>query len=101
MNEKEFQSNVTELCKWRRLNWYHTHDSRRSPSGFPDLVIVGPGGCIFAELKSEKGKVTPTQQTWIDSLNNAGQRAEVWRPSDWPYIVDTLAELSRRVLTQN
>lgn len=86
---------VTDLCDWRRLQWYHTHDSRRSPSGFPDLVIVGPGGCIFAELKSAKGKVTATQQTWIDALKTAGQWVEVWRPDDWPHVVDTLKTLSK------
>jgi hypothetical protein len=61
---------------------YHTHDSRRSPGGFPDLVCVGPGGVLFRELKREGRNPTPAQQRWLDALTAAGSDAGVWRPSD-------------------
>ena len=81
---------------------YHTHDSRRSPSGFPDLVLVRPPRLIFAELKSQRGRVRPDQQAWIVALEAvAGIRFDVspdklgfeagpmlpevyvWRPAAW------------------
>ena len=51
MTEAQWQSRVTDYCDLRRLRWFHSGDSRRdSCAGFPDLVIVGPGGVVFLEL---------------------------------------------------
>lgn len=59
-------------------------------AGFPDLVMVRDK-VIFAELKSEKGKVSDTQYDWIKSLAKAKQKdVYVWRPSDWDSIVEVL-----------
>ena len=60
---------------------YHTKDSRRSPSGFPDWTITGTR-TIFRELKREGKNPTPAQQAWLDGLTAAGDDADVWRPSD-------------------
>jgi hypothetical protein len=51
--EKQFQGAVVELCRLRGYLTYHTHDSRRSDPGFPDLVIVGHGRVLYRELKRE------------------------------------------------
>lgn len=61
---------------------YHTHDSRKSPSGFPDWVILGPGGILFRELKRESKSPTPSQRAWLALLRGVGLDADVWRPSD-------------------
>jgi hypothetical protein len=61
---------------------YHTFDSRKSPSGFPDLVITGPGGVLFRELKTQRGQVTVAQETWLRALVLAGADACCWRPDD-------------------
>jgi hypothetical protein len=69
----------------RRLGWrvYHTHDSRRSEPGFPDLVLVRPPDLLFIELKTVKGRVTPEQVEWIADLGLVGKvEAFVWRPGD-------------------
>lgn len=94
MNETQFQNKVIDLCRWYRLLYYHTHDSRRSQPGFPDLVIVGKHKVIFAELKSATGKVSMAQQEWIEKLNHAGAEAYVWRPQDWPHVERVVAELA-------
>ncbi len=73
---------VLEACRVMGLLVYHTHDSRHSEAGFPDLVIVGPGGCLFRELKGDGGKVSPAQQKWVDALVAAGQDAGFWWPDD-------------------
>jgi len=91
LTEKAFLQQVrdlAELCGWLV---YHTYDSRRSPEGFPDLVLVRGDKVIFAELKSEKGRVRPEQRMWLDALEKV-RKAEacLWRPSDWDRIVEVL-----------
>jgi hypothetical protein len=92
--EREFQSQVLRLavlCGWR---FYHTHDARRSPPGFPDLVLKRRRGdrvrVVFAELKREGERPTPVQAEWLADLRDAGFDARLWRPSDWQEIQDVL-----------
>lgn len=89
MTEAQLQRAVLELAGWLRLRAYHTHDSRRSQRGFPDIVCVGPHGLIWAELKSASGTLTDDQWSWQYALLTAGQRAYVWRPCDWPEPIET------------
>lgn len=69
---------------------YHTHDSRRSAPGFPDLVIVGHGRVLFRELKREGGRLQPEQRDWLDALTAAGGDARAWFPSSWAAIEQEL-----------
>lgn len=96
LTEAQFQQQVTDLCDVLRLKWHHETDSRRSKEGFPDLVIAGPRGVVFAELKTEKGKVTKAQQEWIETLERSGAFAYVWRPSQLPQIVVVLHLIADR-----
>lgn len=50
--------------------------------GFPDLVIVGPGGALFAELKCADDTVSPEQRGWLARLTGAGLMAVIWEPLD-------------------
>ena len=56
LTEKQFMTAVVEMA--RMLGWlvYHTHDSRRSEAGFPDIVAVRRERVVFIELKTEKGE---------------------------------------------
>lgn len=84
--EKQFQDNVIDLAKQLGYDLiYHTHDSRRSQPGFPDLVLINSrtGRTLWRELKSAKGRIRKEQQIWIDGLKAAGHDAEFWRPEDW------------------
>jgi hypothetical protein len=85
MTEAQWQTVVLDLA--RTLGWmtYHTHDSRRSNPGFPDLVLVRDR-VIFAELKTERGKLTDDQWSWLATLRAAGAEMWVWRPSDYPSV---------------
>lgn len=89
VSEKNFQEAVIELAKRNCWKWYHTFDSRKSVSGFPDLVLVRDR-VVWAELKSTHGKTDAAQETWLEVLRGAGQEVYVWRPADWPAIVQTL-----------
>ena len=97
LSEKEFQAQVVSLA--RTLGWmtYHTFNSQRSNPGFPDLVMVRGERVVFAELKSEKGRVSEAQKEWLAALNvladvpGSPVKVWMWRPSDWDDIVQTLA----------
>ena len=66
---------------------YHTHDSRHSAAGFPDLVLVKPPRVLFVELKSESGRVSADQMLWLAALAKCpGVETMVWRPSDFDDI---------------
>ena len=58
-------------------------------AGFPDLVLVGPR-VIFAELKSQRGRVSAAQRAWLDALSEAGVEAYLWRPSQFDEVADVL-----------
>lgn len=51
--------------------------------GFPDLVLVGRGRVIFAELKGQYRQLEPEQVAWLDALRAAGAEVYLWRPRDW------------------
>lgn len=74
-------AHVRRLLRDLGLRGYHTHDSRRSESGYPDWTITGRR-TIFRELKTQRGKVSRAQQEWLDALTAAGDDASVWRPMD-------------------
>jgi hypothetical protein len=58
--------------------------------GWPDLTLLGHGQLIFAELKTDRGRLSGEQVGVIAALRAAGQDARVWRPDDWPEIERTL-----------
>lgn len=64
--------------------------------GFPDTVLVKKGfPTIFAEIKREKGKLSPEQEEWLEALRgNPGVMACVWRPSDFEAIQDILSAVN-------
>ncbi|MCO4276116.1 VRR-NUC domain-containing protein [Pseudarthrobacter sp. HLT3-5] len=85
LSEAQFQRQVIDLAKLHGFHLiYHTHNSRRSATGFPDLVMVSGSRhrVLFRELKTDVGKVAPAQLEWLDALQLAGINAGVWRPVD-------------------
>ena len=91
--EAQFQSTVIQYAELKGCLVYHTHDSRRSQPGFPDLTMVRRTRLIFAELKREDGEPTEAQMEWIFDLRWSVEGVEVflWRPSDWHEIERVLA----------
>lgn len=88
LTERQLQEMVIALARARGWLCYHTFDSRRSAAGFPDLVLARNGVVLFAELKSEKGRLREDQRSWINAL---GEIAHVWRPSDFDEIKEVLS----------
>jgi hypothetical protein len=91
MSEAQLQNQVIRLAETFGWSWYHTHDSRRSPAGFPDLVLARDGWLIFAELKRQGQSPTKKQQEWLSALGAVNRRTgwvtvAVWHPQDLPRI---------------
>jgi hypothetical protein len=74
-------AHVRKLMKDLGLLAFHTRDSRRSEQGYPDWTIVGKR-VLFRELKTQRGRLSPSQKGWLAKLTAAGQDAGVWRPAD-------------------
>lgn len=82
LSEKGLLQAVRDLAALLHLRTYHPHDSRRSEPGFPDLVIIGPGGILWRELKTATGRLSRSQIDWLTALRTAGADAGIWRPND-------------------
>lgn len=89
MTEAQLLAKIRYLGRFYGWRTYHTHDSRRSEPGFPDLVLVHAGQhrVIFAELKTATGRTTPEQDAWLADLTAAGVEAYLWRPADLPRVI--------------
>lgn len=94
MTEKALQKAVIQLA--HLLGWACAHFrpamTRRGRwvtpveadgKGWPDLVLVKPGRCLFRELKTDNGRLGSEQASWLERLQLAGQNACVWRTADW------------------
>ena len=107
ITEKEFQATVVEYAQAR--GWKVAHfrpamtsrlDKKGKPvwvtpvqadgEGFVDLVLVR-FRIVYAEVKSETGKLSKQQEGWRDAIVEAGGEWYCWKPSDWPEIEDVLA----------
>lgn len=48
-----------------------------------DLYLLRPGRALWIELKSERGRLSPQQEAFVELLRQAGQEVHVFRPADW------------------
>lgn len=92
ISERQLQESVQTLAEY--LGWWvwHDNDSRRNKAGWPDLVLIRPGRLIFAELKTETGRLTIEQRRILSMLYAAKQEVYIWRPND----METIREILKR-----
>lgn len=101
MSEAEWQQQVIDLAHlhgWRIAHFRPAQNARgdwRTPvaadgKGFPDLVLTRDR-LLFAELKTDAGRLTVEQRHWLDALQRAGAEVAVWRPRDFDRVLDTLS----------
>jgi len=86
LTEKDFLAMVRRLAQLQGWLCYHAHDSRRSPAGFPDLVLCRDGVLLVVELKLDGGRPTPEQRRWLEEIRKCGIGGGVWRPRDFDLI---------------
>lgn len=98
--EWAFQENVKDLAK--KLGWAVHHVSphmvrqnvyRSDTPGWPDLTLIRRHSThtelIFAELKTNTGRVDERQKHWLSILSGAAE-TYLWRPMHWDLIVGRL-----------
>lgn len=92
-----FQKQVTDLADTLGLTWFHVPDSRRMRAGLPDLIIIGLGGVIYAEIKTGTGVLNPAQRKIISLLRKSHQQVYVWKPGNLRsgQIYAALVEISK------
>ena len=106
VSEKLFQEQVLRLAQingWKRFHPMAVRDynggyrtALAGDKGFPDLVLARAtttqrvGGLIFAELKSETGRLAIEQIEWSEHLAPWAEWY-LWRPRDLDAIAERLS----------
>lgn len=94
--EDTLLSEIRRLAKPYGWLTYHTHDSRKSEEGFPDLVLTNGVSLLMMELKDNTKKPSKEQAFWLSMLNHTGKvEAGIWRPNMWSEIVQRLTRGTR------
>jgi hypothetical protein len=102
-SEEDFQKKVIDLSHMNGYRVAHFRKARKKNGdwitpvsadgkGWLDLVLVNgdKGDIIFAELKSEKGKMTKEQEEWFIRLSKCSKSVYCWKPSNWDEIIRRL-----------
>jgi VRR-NUC domain len=91
-DETEFQGWIVTQAKQRGWSLvYHTHDSRKSRAGFPDLIMLRAGRQMVLEVKTMDGVLSGEQADWLTGFRDAGVFAKLVRPIHAEAIIAWLA----------
>lgn len=91
MSEAELLAAVRRLARVHGWATVHHWRSDHSEKGWPDLALCRGERLVLAELKTERGRLTPEQQAWLERLGDVRVvEPRVWRPMDW--LNDTILE---------
>lgn len=99
--EAVLQAKIMDLARlygWRRAHFRTAYQPgaekwvtpMSGEKGFPDLVLVRGPRLIFAELKSDRGRVSKDQRAWLDMLEGTCAEVYEWRPADYDEITEVL-----------
>ncbi len=89
--EKQFTQQVKDLAQMLGYRYYHPWLAIHSPRGFPDVCLIKGKRLIFAELKTDKGVVSPAQTEWLEALKATGKcEVYLWRASQLQEVLDIL-----------
>lgn len=110
-SEKVFQAKVMQIAAmygWRMAHFRPSLTSNgrwltamSGDAGYPDLTLAHPTkGIIFAELKTERGRISLEQDLWHKFLHagaHVGTQVQLWRPSNLEQINDMLHKGLRHI----
>lgn len=94
MTESQLQQEIRialgrepDLVLWRNSVGVAEVDGRKQRFGLcrgsADLIGIGPGGVFFAlEVKTQRGRIAPEQQLFVDLVNRRGGFAAIVRSVD-------------------
>ncbi len=94
ISERAFQASVIRLAQLRGWRVFHARAALTAKgrhmtpvaadgAGFPDLLMLRGNRAIAAELKTEKGRLSPAQVMWLDAFRETPVETYLWRPRDW------------------
>lgn len=84
MNHEQLLAETTCLADGLGVWWLHLPQrfyGRGNWKGFPDLLLLGEGGLLFAELKTGS-TLEPAQIRWRYRLQAVGAEWRLWQPVD-------------------
>jgi len=91
-SEAHFMNRIRRRAKLLGWEDFHQQDSMGTRAGLPDLILVRPPRVIFAELKSEHGRLTRAQRHTLANLMGCpGVETYIWKPHDMDTIWNILA----------
>jgi VRR-NUC domain len=91
VTERDLQDQVLALARIFGWKVFYPWTSVHSAAGWPDLALVKAPRFVVAEIKTQRGRLTAAQRDWLEELEDyPGIEVFVWRPSDWPQIVEVL-----------
>lgn len=82
VSEKAFMQAVRKIAEAHAWELFHCYDARKSPAGFPDLVLARPPDLLFVECKTDTGVLSIAQEHWLDVLRLVEHtETYLWTPS--------------------
>ncbi len=94
--EEDYQAQIVALAKAEGWRVYSTWNSKHSPAGWPDLVLLRGQYMLCLEIKSAKGRVTDDQRECLAALRQVRHvEVAVVRPEHWEQIAETLTKALR------
>ena len=101
-SEAAFLSWVIDMAHWEGWSVAHFRPGQTERgwrtavqadgAGFPDLVLARKPRALFAELKSDSGRLSPAQRLWLAELEGCPRsETHLWRPADRERIAEALA----------
>jgi Holliday junction resolvase len=51
---------------------------KTNKNGIPDLLATRKNECMFIEVKTEKGILSPLQSTRIEEIRSTGTEVKIW-----------------------
>lgn len=81
MTHDEIVVEIQSRARRRGILSHYCPDSRRCDGdrGIPDLVLIGPHGAAWLEVKAPHDRIKPDQTTWKHTLRAAGQEYHLIR----------------------
>lgn len=98
VREADMQQAVMDAARLGGWLAYHTHDARRSPEGFPDVLAVRGGEMVAYELKTVRNHTTAAQEAWLAAFRTFADAhglegymdVRVVRPGDMAQAIERL-----------
>ena len=92
MTEKELQRALSDALRVFGWRAYHPWTSVHSAAGYPDLCAVRGQRLLYAELKGDRGRLTPQQNAWLEALRGVVRPPDVylWTPADLDHALEVL-----------